>query len=179
MSKNINTQIKAQLDGKSKTIIREKLKTYNLDIEMNYAVAVIKLLITNSETKNSNELVVNIVPKVHYVTPFVTKKLAEEYISELSKVDKMTMFLHVDKGDIIVKNDEIEEFVDSVEESASARGYNNTECGEMSYISFLNILAYNWLNNYLEEEKEECAFKLGGIKNYQDIRSIFDNWEFQ
>jgi len=179
MSKNINTIIKAQLDGKSNTILRDKLKTYNLDIEMNYAVAVIKLLITNSETKNSNELSINIVPKVHYVTPFVTKKLAEEYIAELSKVDKMTMFLHVDKGNIIVKNDEVEEFIDSVERSSSAREYNNTEYGEMSYISSLNIVAYGWLNTYSEKEKEECAFKLGGMKNYQEIRDIFDNWEFK
>ena len=179
MSKNINIEIKAHLDGKSKTIINEKLKTYNLDKEMNYAVAVIKLLITNSESKNSNELSINIVPKVHYVTPFVTKKLAEEYIAELFKVDKMTMFLHVDNGNIIVKYDEIEEFINSVERSASAKGYNNTEYSEMSYISSLNILAYGWLNTYSEKEKEECAFKLGGMKNYQEIRNIFDNWEFQ
>ena len=114
MSKNINITAKACLVENSETNLNEKLKTYNLGIEMNYVVVVIKLLVVNSETKNSNELIVNIVPKVHYVTPFVTKRLAEEYVKELSKENKLMMFFSVDNGKIVTKNEDVEEFINKI-----------------------------------------------------------------
>ena len=44
-------------------------------------------------------------------------------------------------------------------------------------MSFLNLITPDWINKS-EQKKDLICFQLGGIKNCQDIRSIFDNWEF-
>lgn len=177
MSNNTNIEIKAyaQLNEKSETLIHEKLKTYNLDEEMNYAVVVLKLLIGNSEVKNKNELVICVTPKIQYITPFVTKKLAEEYIKELTKEDKMTMLFTVDKGKIIIKNEDIKSTIDLLN---SYKGSKNMEYGEMSNISRYNMMAYNWKYILSDKEKEEYAFNLGGMKGYNEVKNLLDNWTF-
>lgn len=101
---SIQIQIKAKLSDDCEKTLHDKLKTYNLDEEINYAVIVLKMLVGNSEGRSSKELTVNIIPKVHYITPFVTKKLAEEYIKELSSVNKLMMFFPVKDGKIIIDN---------------------------------------------------------------------------
>lgn len=173
MSNNI--KVNTYLDKNAETNIKEKLKTYNIDKEMNYVVVVTKIIITNSENRNKNELSINLVPKVNYVVPFVTKKLAQDYIVELSKYDKLFMFLPVENGKIVVKNEDVKTTINDLERSCYNN--NNIEYGEMSKTSVLNIIAYNW-EGFSEKEKEEHAYKLGGIKDYHNIRSLLDNWKF-
>lgn len=171
---NINIQAITYLDENSKTIINDKLKSYKLDKEVNYAVVVLKILVTNSESKNSNELYIKIVPKVHYVVPFITKKLAEEYIKELSTENKLLMFLTVNNGQIIVKGEDINSFINNFEDLSINK---NIEYDKMSLLSTYNILAFNWQYSS-EQDKERLAFEMGGLKNCKYIKEIFDNWKF-
>jgi len=101
-NKNTIIKLKAHLNNNCKKTLHDKLKTYTLDEKINYAIVVLKILTTNPETKNNDELTINLALKVHYVTPFVTKKLAEDYIKELSQINKLTLFFPVKNGKIIV-----------------------------------------------------------------------------
>ena len=172
MSDNINVKIDAKLDEKSEEGLYVKLRSYKIDQEMNYVVAVLKLLVTNSESKNNNELCINILPKINFVAPFVTKNLAEKYIEELSQKNKLMMFLAVEKGEIVIKLEDMDAIMDKIKNSQ-----NDTEYEEISHKTFLNMLALNW-NSLSEEEKEEYAFKLGGLKGCHKFKSLLDNWNF-
>ena len=173
MSKNI--QMKMLLDKNSKEILNKKLKSYNLDKEMNYAVVVLKVLINNSECKNSNELAINLVPKVHFVAPFVTKRLAGEYIKELSTINKLVLFLQISNGNLVIKDEDVNEFLTRLDDYTSDEAI---ECGEMSETSTYNLIAYKWANDFSEKEKENYAYKAGGVRGYSAIRTLFDNWKF-
>lgn len=173
MSENINVQVNAYLDEKSEEGLYAKLRSYNIDKEMNYVVAVLKLLITNSETKNNNELDINILPKIHYVSPFITKNLAEEYIKELSNKDKIVMLLAVEKGEIVIKLEDMDLIMERIRNCDRNK---NAEFGEMSTKSIYNIIAYNW-SSFSEEQKDEYAFKLGGLKGCKEVKSLLDNWK--
>jgi len=174
MSKNINIETQVQLDEKSHTILNEKLKTFNLDSDMNYAVAVLKIFITNSESKKYNKLAVNVVPKVQFVVPFVSKILATEYMNELSKKNKLMMFLHVEKGNIVVKDEDIDLAINNLLNTSTSP---EIEYEEISRLSLFNLIAYNWMN-FSEQEKDEYAYKLGGLNGHYHIRALLDKWEF-
>jgi len=174
MSEKIDVQVKARLNENVKNDLGYKLTTYNLDEDMNYAVVVLKILITNSESTSNNEITINLTPKVQYVTPFVTKKLAEEYIKELSQKGKLMMFLPVNNGRIIAKNEDTESIINDL---LNYYTQENVEYKSTSMLSNFNMIAYNWLS-YSEEEKEKVLFGLGGIKNYHAFKLLFDNWEF-
>jgi hypothetical protein len=172
MSKEL--KVNAILLKNSEYILKEKLKTYNLGKEFNYAVAVIKLLIINSQHEKKENLEIELIPKVQFVTPFVTRKLANDYCKELSTQNKIMMLLNVENGKIIAKNEDVESALDSLELS----GKENTDVSKnMSPESYFYIVASTW-NQNTEEQKDAICFQLGGIKNCQDIKDMFDNWEF-
>jgi len=116
VSNKINVVIKTKINEKGKENLRMKLKSYNLGKEFNYAIAVLKLNIVNgeSEGETKNSLVVNLIPKVQYITPFVSEKLAKEYHDELFLLDKLIMFLEIGEDGRVVLEDNI---VDNVIEN--------------------------------------------------------------
>jgi len=57
---------------------------------------------------------INLIPKVQYITPFVSEKLAREYHDELLKIDKLIMFLKIGEDGRVVLEDNI---VDNVIEN--------------------------------------------------------------
>jgi len=130
MSNKLEIQIEGCLEKTSKTILGQELKSYNLGKEFNYAVAVLKLLITNSESETKGKVTINLVPKVQYVTPFVTKKLAETYCKELSEQDKIMLLLPVSDGKIVVKDEDIEDAMDKFEYCKK----EDTEISEYIYL---------------------------------------------
>lgn len=96
MSETATITLKTKLDEKGVENLQKKLRSYNLGEEFNYAVAVLKLLIANGET-DTKSTVIKLVPKVQYITPFVSKELAEKYRDELYSLSKLVMFLPVNK----------------------------------------------------------------------------------
>lgn len=149
------------MEKTSKTILYNKIKSYNLGKEFNYAVVVLKLLITNSQHEKKGELEINLIPKVQFVTPFITKKLAEDYCKELSTQNIIMMLLNVENGNIIVKDEDVESALDNLE----ASGRTNTDVSEnLSKTSYFYVVASTW-NQNTEEEKNNISFQLGGIKN--------------
>jgi hypothetical protein len=173
MSQNLEVKVQAIFDKESDNILNQKLKSYNLGKEFNYAVAVLRLSITNSENDSKDSLTINLIPKVQYVAPFVTKKLAQAYIEELSGLDKLIMFLPVENGKIVVKKEDI----DNALENINNANQNSEISTDMSVMSYINLLASNW-NEQTEECKEEVCFKLGGVKNCQYFKDMIDNWKF-
>jgi hypothetical protein len=101
----------------------------------------------------------------------------KEYIKELSQKGKLMMFLPVNNGRIIAKNEDTESIIDNLLNYYTQENveYDNKNA---SFISNLNMMAYNWINNYTEKDKERISFELGGIKNYHLFKSLFDSWEF-
>jgi len=115
VSDKINVIVKCQLNKSSAENLRKKLKSYNLGKEFNYAIAVFKLNIVNGESETKNSLVVNLIPKIQYITPFVSEKLAKEYHDELLKIDKLIMFLEIGKdGRVILKDDIVENMIENI-----------------------------------------------------------------
>ena len=147
----INVTLKTKLDEKGTEDLQKKLKSYNLGKEFNYAVVVLKLIIANGESKTKDSLVVKLVPKVQYITPFVSKELAENYMKELSILDKLMMFLEIgEDGRVVLKENEINN--------------KEKEASNLSMCNVLNIIANNW-NSISKENKKESTNKLAGDKN--------------
>lgn len=104
MENELKLKVKAVLDDSSTKILKDKLQSYNLGEGFNYAVVVIKIMITNGKDQvtNLDQLKINLVTKVQYITPFVTKELAEAYLKELSELDMLVMLLPVKDGKVIM-----------------------------------------------------------------------------
>lgn len=170
-----NIKGKVILSENTKESLYKKLQSFNIDQKMNYAVVVLKFIITDSRSRHNGELIIETTLKVGYVTPFITKNLAKEYIKELSQHHKILMFLPVENGKIIAKFEDIEEILNDTDSDQYCQSVEYSK--ELPIISLFNIIAYNW-SNFSEKEKEQHAYNLGGVKDYHHVKSLLDNWKF-
>lgn len=120
--------LKTKLDvEKEKGKLQKKLKSYNLGKEFNYAVAVLKFNIGNNcESDEMNSLTISLIPKIQYITPFVSKELAEKYMNELEKLGKLFIFLDIGEDGRVVMDKDINDL--SVVHFTLISKFNN--CGK-------------------------------------------------
>ena len=104
MKEKLEIKLNASLDERCNEVLSKKISSYNLGEEFNYAVVVFNLSITGGDNTINDTVNVKIIPKVRYITPFISKKLAEQYCTELSSLNKIMMLLEVHNGRAIVKN---------------------------------------------------------------------------
>ena len=161
VSDKINVMVDCKLDKKGIENFQKELKSYDIGKEFNYAVAIIKVLIANGEdhTDNTNEILgINIVTKVQYIVPFVSKELAEKYLEELSVFKKMTMFIPVDEdGKLVVKDYNVENTMNEYENKAM---YNDNN---LSIEKYLFLLA-KWLKTANDEHIDNYLTDIFGLK---------------
>jgi len=154
-TEKINVVVDYKLDKKGVEEFQKELKSYNLGKEFNYAVAIIKVLITNGKdcTNDTNEIVeINVVPKIQYIIPFVSKELAEKYLKELSIFKKMTMFIPVDEnGKLVIKDYNVENTMNEYENKAMYND-NNLLIEKYLYLlaKYLKIANDEYIDNYLK-----------------------------
>ena len=111
VSDKINVMVKCQLDKKGVEDFQKELKSYDIGNQFNYAVAIIEILIIDrdNEKEINNTIEINVAPKIQYIIPFVSKKLAEKYLEELSTLKRLTMFLSINEdGKVDLKKNDIE-----------------------------------------------------------------------
>jgi len=161
-TEKINVIVKCQLDKKRVEEFQKELKSYDIGKEFNYAVAIIKVLIANGEdcTNNTNEIVgINIVPKIQYIVPFVSKELAEKYLEELSVFKKMTMFIPVDEnGKLVIKDYNVENTMNEYENKAM---YNDNNLPIEKYL----FLLAKWLKTANDEYIDNYLSDVFGLKD--------------
>lgn len=163
MSKELTITVKAKLDEKGKENLQKKLKSYNLGKDFNYAIAVLKLNIANCESDAKEPLVIRVIPKVQYITPFVSKELAEKYMNELSNVDKLMMFLKVgEDGRVILKENEVDK--------------PDNLLGKLPINDVLNVIASDW-ESINEENKDKLSDDLAGKKDKALVNSLMNNYK--
>jgi len=172
VSDKVNVIVDCKLDKKGVEDFQNKLKSYNLGKEFNYAVAIIEILIANGEnnTNDTNEIVgIDIVPKVQYIVPFVSKEMAELYLKELSILNKLTMFLPInDEGKVVVKDYNVENTMNEMWDKETEIDKNlPTEKQLIILASRLKELNKEQLDNYL--------IKIIGLKDKEYIKSILKN----
>ena len=110
-TEKINVVVDYKLDKKGVEEFQKELKSYNLGKEFNYAVAIIEILIIDrdNEKEINNTIEINVAPKIQYIIPFVSKKLAEKYLEELSTLKRLTMFLSINEdGKVDLKKNDID-----------------------------------------------------------------------
>lgn len=172
MLEKIDMKVDCIIDESGVENLQKKLRSYNLGREFNYAVAVLKTLIVNGERNIKNTVSINIVPKVQYITPFVSKELAEKYLEELSTLDKLTMFLPIDEeGRVIVKQNNIENTMDEV----FAKDRSSDIDKNLPIEKYLFLLADNWKdfwNTITEKQKDELLNHFG--KNKELVMETID-----
>ena len=97
ISDEINVIVDCKLDQSGVEDFQKELKSYDIGKEFNYAVAIIEILIIDrdNEKEINNTIEINVAPKIQYIIPFVSKKLAEKYLEELSTLKRLTMFLEI------------------------------------------------------------------------------------
>jgi len=159
VSDKINVMVDCKLDKKGVEDFQKELKSYDIGKEFNYAVAIIKVLIANGEdcTNNTNEIVgINVVPKIQYIVPFVSKELAEKYLEELSVFKKMTMFIPVDEnGRLVIKDYNVENTMNEYENKAM---YNDSNLPTAKYL----LLLAKWLKTANDEQTEKYLMNIFG-----------------
>jgi len=105
LSSKLNVTLNCRLDPSGVENLQKKLQFYNLGKEFKFAIAVLKLSIDNGENTMRSVVDINLIPKVQYITPFVSEELARKYEDELLCLDKLIMFLPVgEDGRVILKN---------------------------------------------------------------------------
>ena len=117
VSEKINVMVDCKLDKKGVEDFQKKLKSYDIGNEFNYAVAIIEILIIDrdNEKEINNRIDINIAPKIQYIIPFVSKKLAEKYLEELSTLKRLTMFLSIDKdGKVNLEKNNVENNINKI-----------------------------------------------------------------
>jgi len=105
VSNKLNATLNCKLDPSGVENLQKKLKSYNLGKEFKFAIAVLKLSIANGENIMRSVGDINLIPKVQYITPFVSEELARKYEDELLCLDKLIMFLPIgEDGRVVLKN---------------------------------------------------------------------------
>ena len=111
ISDEINVIVDCKLDQSGVEDFQKELKSYDIGKEFNYAVAIIEILIIDKDNEKeiNNTIEINVAPKIQYIIPFVSKKLAEKYLEELSTLKRLTMFLSINEdGKVDLKKNDIE-----------------------------------------------------------------------
>ena len=111
VSEKINVMVDCKLDKKGVEEFQKELKYYDIGNEFNYAIAIIEILIIDrdNEKEINNTIEINVAPKIQYIIPFVSKKLAEKYLEELSTLKRLTMFLSIDEdGKVNLKKNNVD-----------------------------------------------------------------------
>jgi len=115
VSGKLNATLNCRLSRSGVIDLQKKLQSYNLGKEFKFAIAVLKLSIANGENTMRSVVDINLIPKVQYITPFVSEELARKYEDELLCLDKLIMFLPIgEDGRVILKNININNVINEI-----------------------------------------------------------------
>jgi len=109
VSEKVDAVVECKLDKKGVEDFQKGLKSYDIGKEFNYAVAIIEISIVDrdNEKEINNTVGINVAPKIQYIIPFVSEKLAKEYHDELLSFNKLIMFLEIgEDGKVILEDDD-------------------------------------------------------------------------
>lgn len=96
-------ELKAKLINNLDEKIAEIIQTYN-NTAFNYVVVVLNFAIHPNKESNNECVIMDIIPNIEYIAPFITKDKTMKYLSELSNIDKVALLIDLKPNKIIVCN---------------------------------------------------------------------------
>lgn len=96
-------ELKAKLINNLDEEIAEIIQTYN-DTVFNYVVVVLNFAIHPNKESNNECVIMDIIPNIEYIVPFITTDTTTRYLSEISNIGKVALLIDLKPNKIIVCN---------------------------------------------------------------------------